>query len=556
MLDFRDRSSLRVPHTRMHLPPAPVRLSDERGCARRGISAAGAAFGVIALLLLWSGAASPVRGQSLATHDALTLHVPGGGATVGLAAGYGFFEAGELMEGVSEAGAHHRFNGALFGAYQFGDWARVRLSYAGAYDKHPSLDGSSDWGGMLAAAGGADVWMPGASLGLGAGLLGFSVDLSLPGGDGLGASPSSLVLDATTRVQWQEAHSFVGLIAGFRFDRSITSLDRPEQYGVSDRISLQGSESHGVLAAVSAGMRFGGVDATLGVQTTALLGGEPLALWPTQAWLGAGAADDGLDGWYWFAKVAASPQTRPSLSDAIVRVMPRAEVTAGLRYRFGAPSPTHVDAPADEGPPATEATTQEEVEAPAVAPPAERTVTGRVVDDQDQPIEGAFVQILRPKSSDVDASAGSVDATEAEFEQVQAVEVGADGAFTLEALPPGPLRLELSSENHETVIVDIAEGAISLPETFPLTTRVPHGELTGLVRDFNGEGIAAVVVVRPGQERIVLPRDGTFSLKLPPGRYTVRIAADGFVSQTRRIELEDRSVVVLNVELRAARSRR
>lgn len=554
MTELRDTNSQRANELleprgrREHIIPR------EHGACRIAGSVILPCFLLSALCVLCPIITSQARAQHLAAHDAMSLHQPEAGATVGMAAGYGFFEAGEIMDGATEDGAHHRLSAAIMGALQIGDWARLRASYEGAYDKHPTLDGQSDWGGMLAAAAGADLWISLAPLGLSEGIWGFSLDVAFPGGNGVGFSPGSLILDATTRAQWQKGHGFVGARAGFRFDRSITSLDQPELYGVADRLSLQGSASHGVLAALFGGFRLGGVDATMGVSSTALLDGVSPSLWPTQVWVGAAAADDGRDGWYWFATMAASPQARPTMSDPIVRVLPRAEVMAGIRYRFGGSSPIAETAPVDNGASADDSTTDGE-ETPQAAPPAPRAAQGRVVDADGAPLEGAFVQILRPRAPSAEG-ATSGEISDAGFEQVYAIDVGPDGSFRFDDLPPGPLRMEIASERHETVTIDIEPGEIALPETFALEARTPHGELTGLIRDFNGQGIPAVVVVRPGQQRLVLPPDGTFKLDLAPGQYTVRISADGFVSQTRRITLEDRSVVVMNVELRAARSRR
>jgi hypothetical protein len=42
---------------------------------------------------------------------------------------------------------------------------------------------------------------------------------------------------------------------------------------------------------------------------------------------------------------------------------------------------------------------------------------------------------------------------------------------------------------------------------------------------------------------------GYFEIDLPPGSYTVRLRAFGYVSQNRRIAVEENGVTVLNVEL-------
>jgi len=78
----------------------------------------------------------------------------------------------------------------------------------------------------------------------------------------------------------------------------------------------------------------------------------------------------------------------------------------------------------------------------------------------------------------------------------------------------------------------------------------PMGQIRGQVRSFRGKPLKASAVVYPLGTKVDSDEDGTFSLPVPPGKYTVRLRAYGYRSQNREIVITEGSVTLLNVELR------
>jgi hypothetical protein len=96
-----------------------------------------------------------------------------------------------------------------------------------------------------------------------------------------------------------------------------------------------------------------------------------------------------------------------------------------------------------------------------------------------------------------------------------------------------------------------AEPAIEPPAEAP-----PSGEaapstaaLRGHVHAFSGKPLSATITVYPRHLEATTDAQGYFELDLPPGRYTVRLRAHGYKSQSRKVEIQADSVTVLNVEL-------
>ena len=84
---------------------------------------------------------------------------------------------------------------------------------------------------------------------------------------------------------------------------------------------------------------------------------------------------------------------------------------------------------------------------------------------------------------------------------------------------------------------------------------VPTGEVTGLVVDANdGEPLpGATVTAEPGGRRATTGVDGTFRLRLRPGRYTLTTAAARYVADRRPVELRAGETVEVAVRLDAGR---
>lgn len=85
-------------------------------------------------------------------------------------------------------------------------------------------------------------------------------------------------------------------------------------------------------------------------------------------------------------------------------------------------------------------------------------------------------------------------------------------------------------------------------------TRVAEiGQIRGLVRSFDGRIVPAAVRVEPLGIEVTTDAEGSFHIDVQPGSYHVRVRANGYVEQKRRVTVEDDGVTVLNVDLRRQR---
>jgi hypothetical protein len=99
---------------------------------------------------------------------------------------------------------------------------------------------------------------------------------------------------------------------------------------------------------------------------------------------------------------------------------------------------------------------------------------------------------------------------------------------------------------------DGADTAVE-PETVGAATGT-SGAVRGVVRTRRGGPVArARVRLRPGDLEARTDAQGAFELEVAPGPYEVVIEADGLRAQRRRVQVEERGVTVLNVELRESR---
>jgi hypothetical protein len=82
--------------------------------------------------------------------------------------------------------------------------------------------------------------------------------------------------------------------------------------------------------------------------------------------------------------------------------------------------------------------------------------------------------------------------------------------------------------------------------------RLPSGQLRGLVRSLSGRPIQAEIRVEP-TGRALRAAGGRFEIDVAPGTYEVTIAAPGFATQKRRVQVEQNGVTLLDVDLRGDR---
>ncbi|MDP1826709.1 MAG: carboxypeptidase regulatory-like domain-containing protein [Archangium sp.] len=127
------------------------------------------------------------------------------------------------------------------------------------------------------------------------------------------------------------------------------------------------------------------------------------------------------------------------------------------------------------------------------------------------------------------------------------------GALALEGLAPGPLSVKVTAPgfNPGEEAASIVAGRVSeLTVTLvPEKKRVP-ATLRGQVRSARGgKPVVAQLEIRELKQTIAADEGGAFSVQIAGGKYTVRITATGFVTQTKTVTVRDGDQAIFNVDL-------
>lgn len=129
----------------------------------------------------------------------------------------------------------------------------------------------------------------------------------------------------------------------------------------------------------------------------------------------------------------------------------------------------------------------------------------------------------------------------------------AEGALMLEGLSPGPLSVKVTApgftpgeEAASVVAGTVSELTVTL---VPQKKRVP-ATLRGQVRSARGgKPVVAQLEIKELKQTIAADEDGSFSVQIPGGKYTVRITAARFVTQTKTVTVRDGDQAIFNVDL-------
>jgi hypothetical protein len=127
-----------------------------------------------------------------------------------------------------------------------------------------------------------------------------------------------------------------------------------------------------------------------------------------------------------------------------------------------------------------------------------------------------------------------------------------DGSFSFDALPRGSAKIETEAAGLEP-----NSGVLALDgPTQALSLQLAHvavsAQLRGLIRSFAGTPLAATVHVLPAGSTVDADKDGRFMLELGAGEYEVEIECAGYLTQHRKISVQDNGVTLLNVDLHEA----
>ncbi|MCC7541700.1 MAG: carboxypeptidase regulatory-like domain-containing protein [Deltaproteobacteria bacterium] len=474
------------------------------------------------LVMLLAASASSARAQNVA-RDALP-----GGARLGRAEAPARFatsltgEYGFTEDVLGDGASHHRIGGALAAAVAPISWLAAALRIDARYDTHggDEDDDGATLDARLVARVRADATARVAfALQAGAWLVGAA---------GEGSAPELGAVEGMGLITLRPGPAALSLSAqaGFRFDRSGESVSARDQLAAGDRLALGVSDSNAVLMGL--GAQIGGAAWAAFLEWTwdLLLGGaapealeSPMHIVAGAAWRSGGPLT--LTG---FVDVTASQRPATGPGDALAPIDPRFTVGVALSATFGPPRSRSASQIRPPPPP------------PPPPPPASSRVTGRVVDDLGAPVAGARVSVTPESGAPVSGT------------------TGADGGFDLELRARGAARLVVEAAGRPRVARDIRLSAdTSAAVEVALEPALPLGQIRGLVRSLRGAALDARIVVEPGHMEAVTDRDGNFEVNVEPGEYEVTVSADGYTPQRRRVRVEERGVVLLNLDMRPGR---
>jgi hypothetical protein len=133
----------------------------------------------------------------------------------------------------------------------------------------------------------------------------------------------------------------------------------------------------------------------------------------------------------------------------------------------------------------------------------------------------------------------------------------AQGAFNLEGLAPGLVRLRLGGAgllpSEEVVSIAEGEGEARLEATLRSAAAAVPAVLSGIVRDDGGRVVAARARIVERALEMTADEHGQFRFELPAGRYTLVIEAAGFVAQTKVVRAAPGEQNIYNVDLQRDR---
>jgi hypothetical protein len=433
--------------------------------------------------------------------------------------GYGYTEAQNAGDG-----AHHRGFGGLSVGVAPIPLLEFALRLDGRYDHHPD-DGGGAHGGLvgdprlLARAGGK----------VGGGFrVGAEAGAWFPGNEAPSLVLSATTLDFGLLTAWTADNGpTVALRAGFLLDNSHNAAPEPSRFRFGDRLALGLSDFNAVPVGLGLSVPISRTEVLAEASASFLVGGgaPPISQSPIR---GTGGVRHHIsDQLSLLALLEVSASSRPDLAPTapLVPVEPRFSALVGISYRlpFDKPEPTQAT---DQQPGPT---------GPETKPPPTPAAT-------------ASVSIVVRKPDGSPAPDAVVTVRVGQFEK--RAEPAADGKFKIDGIPEGDGEVEISAEGSETVKKRVHFGAGSTADVdVGLSQAMPQGEVRGLIRSFNGKGLAAAIRVEPIGVETKADAQGSFKIDVPPGDYEVVIRAEHYKEQRRKVHVDQNGVTVLNAEM-------
>ena len=441
------------------------------------------------------------------------------GALVGAGVGYAFTESQEAAPGT-----HHRVGGRVGAGVTPTPWLAFSFGTNLRHDRHADAGVGADQGTVLDSDVllllGDELWD---DLHVGGGAAGHFAR-----GDELGRSllRPALTLELLAAYVPDELPLSVGVLAGYRFDRTGRLLEHAAEYSDGDRLALQVSDFDAVVAGVGASYRLRETEllAELGADVLVGENAPSFAASPLRASLGgrqhlSDALSLRLD-----ADVSLSKRAARTAGDPLYPIEPRLQVAFGMAYQL-------LDWERTE--PAPEPERPAPLRRPP--PPAPGTLLVNVTTLDGFPLSDAHVEL------GVEGAETSVP-----HERLE--------RYRLSGIAAGDLELRVGAERLATVTRRVRiEPGQTLVVDVQLAPAVRSGQIRGLVRSFDGKGLKAEIRVEPLGTRLSTDATGSFSVDVPAGHYDVVIEAPGHGRQTRGVDVGEDGVVIVNADLRRGR---
>jgi hypothetical protein len=443
------------------------------------------------------------------------------GVALAASAGYAFTESQSAAPG-----SHQRLIGRVGAGVTPLPWLAFALGVNGRHDRHDDDELGGDESTVLDSDVGAlgGVQLPG-DLHVGGGVVGH-----FSRGDDLGRSLSHPSVDLQLYGAWlPTASAFsAGVLAGYRIDRSGGLLAHPEELRAGDRLALEVSDFDALSAGLGASYRLSATELLAELSGDVLVGeGAPSFRYsPLRATLGARQALSQALSLRLDVETSLSGRGSNAEQPALYPIEPRLQVLLGVACRWldwqtaGADAAPRRESPVEPAPP---------------PPLARGSLRVNVSTVDGHPLSDAVVAL--------ESESGTQPVPHERFE-----------SYRLQAIESRGYTLRVSAERLQTFSqsVRIEPGEERLVEV-RLSSAQPSGQIRGLIRSFDGQGLKAQIAIAPLGRALSTEPDGTFLVEVPPGHYAVSVDAPGHGRQVRSVDVQDDGVVILNADLRRAR---
>ena len=441
--------------------------------------------------------------------------------------------AGAVGYGITESqqdapGSHHRVAGQAGATLTPWHGVDVGVSTQFRHDAHAHDELGSDQASNLSSGLAVRVgerWESGFHLGL-------ELSARFPGGDDMSHSLENPALDGHLLAAYlpERAPWSLGMLAGYRYDRTAAAVDDPHSFRPGDRLALGLSSFDAIPLGVGADYRTGATRWLTELSTDLLIGaGAPPA--QQSPWrIGAGARHELRDdlALTWMTETSLSSRP-PSGGDApLTPIEPRFQLLVGVAYAL-----FDRDRVAEKAPP-PRVLARPPAPKPVVLAPASLQV--KVTTADGYPLSDATVEL------EIDSRVLTVPHEHLE-------------SYGLAELTPGTAVLRVSAPRLKPARQELQlQSGTPLQVAIQLEAAPPSGQLQGLVRTLDGQRLQARIRIEPSGAELETDPSGTFSADVAPGRYEVSIESPGYETQRRQVEVRPDGVVVLNADLsRAAR---